>query len=73
MHYKYHAINTPDDILMHLHGPFEGRRRDLHLFHFSNKESNQQDIFLIDGRRYMVMAIQEKLGGFFCGCLFLEK
>ena len=37
---KYHAVVTPDGIIIHLHGPVEGRRHDQTVF----KESGLQDI-----------------------------
>lgn len=37
---KYHAVVTPDGIIIHLHGPVEGRRHDQTVF----KESRLQDI-----------------------------
>lgn len=35
---KYHCIATPDGLISHAYGPWEGRRNDAHLWNRSNLE-----------------------------------
>ena len=46
---KFLAINTPDGMILHAHGPAEGRRHGWFLFHTSEVHANLSDVLLISG------------------------
>lgn len=51
---KYQAINTPDGMILHAHGPVEGCRQDWYLYHCIVLDSNLTEILLIEGVQYAV-------------------
>jgi nuclease HARBI1 len=51
---KWQMITTPDGILFHVFGPFEGRRHDMHLYSESGLDGILGDRLLIEGVQYYI-------------------
>ena len=51
---KFQAINTPDGVILHAHGPAEGGWHDWFLFHTSGVHANLSDFLLINGVQFVV-------------------
>jgi DDE superfamily endonuclease len=49
---KWHVVTTPDGMLFHAFGPFEGRRHDMHVYPESGLEDVLGDNLLIGGIQY---------------------
>jgi DDE superfamily endonuclease len=49
---KWQMITTPDGMLFHIFGPFEGRRHDMHLYSESGLDSILVERLLIEGVQY---------------------
>jgi hypothetical protein len=46
---KWQCITAPDGLFLHVFGPFEGRRHDMHLYTESGLDGVLSDALLIDG------------------------
>ena len=51
---KFQALNTPDGLIMHLHGPVEGRRHDWTLYVRGNLDEVLPVVFEIGARKFCV-------------------
>jgi nuclease HARBI1 len=52
--FKWQVITTPDGLLFHIFGPFEGRRHDMHLHAESGLDEILSEELLIDGVQHYV-------------------
>jgi nuclease HARBI1 len=51
---KWQVIATPDGLLFHIFGPFEGRRHDMHLYAESGLDEILSEELLIDGFQHYI-------------------
>ena len=49
---KYQAVTTPDGLILHAHGPLEGRRHDWTLYVRSGLEENLEEVMMVNGIQY---------------------
>jgi DDE superfamily endonuclease len=49
---KWQVVTTPDGMLFHVFGPFEGRRHDMHLYAESGLDDVLAERLLIEGAQY---------------------
>lgn len=51
---KYQSVLSPDGLIFHLHGPVEGRRHDMTLYHESGLDAIPANELFIDGVQFRI-------------------
>eukprot|EP00171_Calliarthron_tuberculosum_P002898 IDg2898t1 len=54
----YQTVTTPDGLIMHLHGPVEGRRSDAFIYNLSKLGIEMEEKFVMDGKQFCIYGDQ---------------
>ena len=51
---KFQALNSPDGLVLHVYGHFEGRRHDWTMYTRSGLNDHISEVLYVDGERYCI-------------------